>query len=115
MSKHTHRQGPRPRLSVSPGDLEFAVRLLKAMADEGRLRLLHHLTQREACPADLVAALNDEASSISNRLRVLRAEGLIVRRREGRHLFYALADRHVAELVANAIHHGRERPSPRSS
>ena len=41
-------------------------------------------------------------------LRLLRGEGLIVRRREGNHLYYALADRHVVNLILNALAHATE-------
>lgn len=52
------------------------------------------------------------------RLRVLRDEGLIARRRDGNHIYYALADRHVADLIRNALAHAGElnaapvRPTP---
>ena len=50
----------------------------------------------------------EKFSTVSQRLRLLRGEGLIVRRREGTHLFYALADRHVADLIHNALAHAGE-------
>lgn len=49
-------------------------------------------------------------STISQRLRVLRAENIVVRRRQGKHVLYSLVDRHVAELVLNALAHADETP-----
>jgi hypothetical protein len=55
-----------------------------------------------------VAEAGEKFSTVSQRLRVLRAEGLVVRRRAGVHLHYRLSDRHVADLVANALAHATE-------
>jgi ArsR family transcriptional regulator len=66
------------------------------------------LTRGECCVTEIVAAANEKFSTISQRLRILRTEGLVVRRREGTHLFYALADRHVADLIDNALAHADE-------
>jgi ArsR family transcriptional regulator len=69
---------------------------------------LQRLTQGECCVTEIVAAANEKFSTVSQRLRILRTEGLVVRRREGTHLFYALADRHVADLIDNALAHADE-------
>ena len=63
---------------------------------------------RELCVTEIVAAVNEKFSTVSQRLRVLRQEGLIRRRRDGNHLYYALADRHVADLILNALAHANE-------
>jgi ArsR family transcriptional regulator len=78
------------------------------MGDGPRLRILELLGKGELCVTELVAAANEKFSTVSQRLRVLRTEGLIVRRRQGNHLIYALADRHVADLIDNALAHALE-------
>jgi ArsR family transcriptional regulator len=78
------------------------------MGDAPRLRLLTMLAQREWCVTEIVQTLQEKFSTVSQRLRVLRTEGLIVRRRQGTHIFYALADRHVADLIQNALAHAVE-------
>jgi ArsR family transcriptional regulator len=93
---------------IPPASLERAAQLFRAMGDAPRLRILELLETRELCVTEIVAALQDKFSTVSQRLRILRQEGLIVRRREGNHLFYALADRHVADLIMNALAHARE-------
>jgi ArsR family transcriptional regulator len=78
------------------------------MADAPRLRILELLKKRELCVTEIVAAVAEKFSTVSQRLRILRTEGLIVRRREGNHLYYTLADGHVAELLQNALAHALE-------
>lgn len=80
------------------------------MGDVPRLRLLTTLSSGERCVTDL--AVGEGLSTVSQRLRLLRAEGLVRRRRQGKHIFYALSDVHVAELIANALEHADEAPSP---
>lgn len=96
-----------------PEAVERAAQLFRAMGDAPRLRILEMLAGSERCVTEVVEATGEKFSTVSQRLRVLRSEGLIVRRRQGTHLFYALADRHVADLIENALAHADElRSSP---
>lgn len=88
--------------------LERTAQLFRAMGDVQRLRLLELLKHGELCVTEIVAAMNEKFSTVSQRLRLLRGEGLVVRRRQGTHIYYALADRHVAELIQNARAHANE-------
>jgi ArsR family transcriptional regulator, lead/cadmium/zinc/bismuth-responsive transcriptional repressor len=97
--------------SVSSAALERAAQICRALGDAARLRILDLLRQDEMCVTEIVAALNDKFSTVSQRLRLLRSEGLVVRRRQGVRLFYQLADRHVVDLLTNALEHARE-PAP---
>src|ERR1700676_154686 len=74
----------------------------------GRLRIGALLKKGELCVTEIVAAANEKFSTVSQRLRILRTEGMVVRRRQGNHLIYALADRHVADLIKNALAHALE-------
>jgi DNA-binding transcriptional ArsR family regulator len=78
------------------------------MGDAARLRILELLKRQELCVTEIVAALGEKFTTVSQRLRLLRGEGLVVRRREGNHLYYALADRHVVDLIRNALAHANE-------
>lgn len=95
-------------LPPDPDALERAAGLFRAMGDTARLRMLHLLARGEVCVGELVAALGEKFSTVSQRLRVLRSEGLVCRRRDGSHVYYALADDHVKDLVANALAHASE-------
>ncbi|HET6583778.1 MAG TPA: metalloregulator ArsR/SmtB family transcription factor [Nannocystaceae bacterium] len=92
----------------SAEELERAVRLFKALGDEARLRTLDMLLGGEACVSELAEATGERVSTVSHRLRLLRSEGLVTRRRDGRHIYYALTDRHVVELIENALDHALE-------
>lgn len=93
---------------VSDGAYEQAAGIFRAVGDVERLRLLTRLSAGERCVTELAGAAGAGLSTISQRLRVLRAEGLVARRREGKHVYYSLADAHVAELVRNALAHAGE-------
>ena len=92
--------------------LERASRLFRAIGEPARLRLLSRLAEGEMCVTELAACEGESLSTISQRLRVLRAENIIVRTRRGKHINYALADQHVMDLVFNALAHAAERPVP---
>ncbi|MBY0461109.1 MAG: metalloregulator ArsR/SmtB family transcription factor, partial [Gemmataceae bacterium] len=94
--------------ALPPASLERAAQLFRAMADAPRLRILDLLKNRELCVTEIVAAVGEKFSTVSQRIRILRQEGLIVRRRDGNHLYYALSDRHVADLILNALAHANE-------
>jgi len=84
------------------------VQLLKGFADATRLRILCLLRGREVCVHEIVGALDVSQSAVSHQLRVLRDARLVAHRREGRHVYYRLADDHVREMLENALSHGAE-------
>jgi len=110
-SAEEHRQGRAKDALVDDASLERASRLFRAIAEPARLRLLSRLSQGEMCVTEIAALEKESVSTISQRLRVLRSEDLIVRRRRGKHIDYALADQHVMDLIFNALAHATERPA----
>lgn len=100
--------GVQRSMDVNEADLERASRIFRALGDPSRLRLLTVLGRGEACVTEVSAAEGEEISTISQRLRVLRNEGLVSRRRQGKHIVYGLADQHVADLIFNALEHASE-------
>jgi ArsR family transcriptional regulator len=105
---HPEDHSPAPAETSAGADRERAARLFQAMGDAPRLRLLELLQQGDRCVSELVEAEREKFSTVSQRLRILRSEGLIARRRQGKHIFYSLSDRHVADLLQNALAHARE-------
>jgi DNA-binding transcriptional ArsR family regulator len=95
-----------------PHSIERAANLFRALGEPSRLRLLSRLIDGSRCVGELAKAENEAMSTISQRLRVLRAENVVVRRRQGKHIHYGLVDRHVTNLVLNALAHADE---PRES
>jgi DNA-binding transcriptional ArsR family regulator len=104
---HDHGQ-PALMAQYSAAAVERAVRLFRALGDEPRLRTLEMLVPGEACVSELAEAMKERVSTVSHRLRLLRAEGLVNRRRDGRHIYYSLADAHVVDLIRNALDHATE-------
>jgi len=94
--------------NFSNRSFERAVRLLRAIGDEGRLRLMEILSRQEACVGDLAETMGERISTISERLRRLRDAGLVASRRDGKHRFYSVADGHITELVMNSLSHAVE-------
>ena len=96
------------RAAVSEEAFSRAASLFRVMGDVARLKLLDRLAEREWCVTELAEAASVGLSTVSQQLRTLRAERIVVRRRTGKHIFYSLADRHMIELIANALEHASE-------
>ncbi len=103
-----HEDVVRPESPYSDEAVERAAGLFRAAGDPARLRILERMMGREVCVSELAAVESEAMSTVSQRLRLLRADGLVSRRREGRHVYYSLADDHVAQLVKNALDHASE-------
>lgn len=99
----------RARLTVVSDDqLERAASIFRAAGDVSRLKLLHRLSDGEWCVTELAEAAGVGLSTVSQQLRLLRAERIVARRRAGKHIFYSLADSHVSDLIHSAIEHAAE-------
>jgi ArsR family transcriptional regulator len=88
--------------------IEAAAEMFQALGDPERLRLLLRLAEREACVSELAEDEGEKITTVSARLKTLAIVRLVRRRREAKHVFYALADEHVLPLVRNAIDHAAE-------
>jgi len=76
-----------------------------ALGDPTRLKILAALNGRELCVCDLAATVGQSESAVSHQLRTLRSLGLLRSRRDGRLVYYALDDDHVAALYGQALDH----------
>jgi len=83
--------------------------MFRALGDPARLRLLAHLADGEVCVSELAELEDDNLTTVSARLKTLYAVRLVKRRREAKHIYYALSDDHVLQLVESAIEHAAER------
>jgi ArsR family transcriptional regulator len=110
--QYSHAQSehpPRDRARLPPREqTEIAAALFRAIGDPERLRLLLRLATGEACVSEIAEEEDDKITTVSARLRTLHAARLVKRRREAKHVFYALADDHVLRLIHNAIDHAAE-------
>lgn len=76
-----------------------AVATLKVLANEDRLLLLCQLSQGEMCVSDLEATLGIRQPTLSQQLGVLRNEGVVETRREGKQIFYSVADKNLLKVL----------------
>jgi DNA-binding transcriptional ArsR family regulator len=77
-----------------------AATLLKALSHDGRLMILCHLAGGEKSVTQLEVLLGSRQAAVSQQLARLRAEGLVACRREGKAIFYAVADPRARRLIA---------------
>lgn len=82
--------------------------LFKVFGDSTRIRILFVLSSAEVCVCDLARVLNMTQSAISHQLRVLKQNKLVKSRREGKSIFYSLADGHVSTIIAQGRDHIEE-------
>jgi ArsR family transcriptional regulator, lead/cadmium/zinc/bismuth-responsive transcriptional repressor len=75
------------------------------LADANRLRMISLLASGELCVGDLAIALQMSDSAVSHQLKTLRALRLVGYRKQGRHVFYHLLDRHVFDLYRTVSEH----------
>ncbi|MCJ2540131.1 MAG: metalloregulator ArsR/SmtB family transcription factor [Candidatus Thermoplasmatota archaeon] len=94
--------------SLPVDEVEQLSRLFKVLGDPTRTRILRALRSGELCVCDISHVLNMSVSSVSHQLRVLRQHDLVRFRREGKIVFYSLADPHVLALHETALEHVRE-------
>jgi ArsR family transcriptional regulator, lead/cadmium/zinc/bismuth-responsive transcriptional repressor len=106
-----HAKRPPRKATVSEDAFSRAAALFRVVGDLERLKLLDRLAEREWCVTELAEAAGVGLSTVSQQLRMLRAERIVQRRRTGKHIFYSLADRHIIELIANALEHAAEERS----
>lgn len=74
--------------------------LFKIFGDSTRIRILFVLFEAEVCVCDLASVLNMTQSAISHQLKILKQNKLVKSRREGKSVFYSLADDHVRTVIA---------------
>ena len=73
--------------------------VLKLLAHPDRMLLLCQLSQQEMCVGELEEELGIHQPTLSQQLGVLRSEGVITARREGKHMFYSVADPSLVEVL----------------
>ena len=79
--------------------------LFKVFGDSTRIKLLRVLMEGEICVCDLAQMLGLSQSAVSHQLRVLKGAELVKFRREGKTVFYSLADDHVKTILSNGMEH----------
>ena len=93
-----------------PADEEiyFLSELYKVFGDSTRIKILYVLLNQESCVNDIAKELNMTPSSISHQLRILKQNRLVKFRRDGKTVYYSLADHHVETILSQGLEHIEE-------
>ena len=89
-------------------ELAEMAELFKVFGDSTRIRILYLLSESELCVCDIAGLLDVTQSAVSHQLRVLKAGKLVKFRREGKTVFYSLADQHVVRILSHGMEHVAE-------
>lgn len=82
--------------------------LFKIFGDTTRIRILYVLFEAELCVCDMAQLLGMTQSAVSHQLRILKGARLVKPRKEGKTVFYSLADDHVRKIIAQGMDHINE-------
>ena len=82
--------------------------LFKVFGDSTRIKILYALFEAELCVCDIAQLLSVSQTAVSHQLRVLKNNKLVKFRKEGKNVFYSLADDHVRRIIDQGIEHVEE-------
>lgn len=106
-----HTQDVEKARAAMPNDDELyqLSEFFRVFGDSTRTRIVSALDASELCVCDLAALLGMTKSAISHQLRALKEADLVRSRKEGKNVFYSLADEHVCEIFETGLTHVREK------
>ena len=97
----------RPKM-LNAENVDKLSNLYKMFADNTRIKILWALDCSEMCVCDMAVLLGMTKSAISHQLKPLRLLNLIKYRKEGRNVYYSLADDHVKDILDRGLEHINE-------
>ena len=80
----------------------------KIFSDSTRIKILYALDKSELCVCDISSLLNMTISAVSHQLKLLRESNLVKTHREGKVIYYSLADEHVQKIIECGLEHVME-------
>lgn len=91
---------------LTEDEMSILVELFKVFGDYTRIKVLSFLLDTPSvCVSDLAQALGMTSSAISHQLKILKQSRLVKSKREGKQIYYSLADEHVVLILEKAIEH----------
>ncbi len=90
---------------ISEEEAYYVSELFKSISDLTRVRILFSLLGGDMCVCDIAELVGVTQSGVSHQLRVLKQAGLVKYRREGKSIYYSIADDHVATILAMGLEH----------
>ena len=97
------------RVLPAEDDLYDLAELFGIFGDTTRIRILYVLFEAEVCVCDIAEVLDMTLSAISHQLRILKTARLVKFRREGKTVYYSLADDHVKTILGMGMEHVKEK------
>ena len=89
-------------------DLYDLADFFKVFADTTRIKILYVLLKQEMCVCDIAQTLEMTQSAISHQLRILKQMDLVKNRRDGKTIYYSLADGHIVSILNQGMDHINE-------
>ena len=89
-------------------DLYDLADFFKVFADTTRIKILYVLLKQEMCVCDIAQTLEMTQSAISHQLRILKQMDLVKNRRDGKTIYYSLADNHIVSILSQGMDHINE-------
>ncbi|MBR5597504.1 MAG: helix-turn-helix transcriptional regulator [Lachnospiraceae bacterium] len=89
-------------------DLYDLADFFKVFADTTRIKILYVLLKQEMCVCDIAQTLEMTQSAISHQLRILKQMDLVKNRRDGKIIYYSLADNHIVSILSQGMDHINE-------
>ena len=89
-------------------DLYDLADFFKVFADTTRIKILYVLLKQEMCVCDIAQTLEMTQSAISHQLRILKQMDLVKNRRDGKTIYYSLADAHIVSILNQGMDHINE-------
>lgn len=94
--------------SIDTEEIQRVTKMLKALADETRMKIVFTLYKgEELCVCDVANITGVTVATASHHLRLLRNMGIAKYRKEGKLAFYSLDDEHIKQLIEVAFLHQR--------
>lgn len=93
--------------------IKRAAGFFKVVGDETRVKILCTISSDEMCVNDIATSVEMTKSAVSHQLKLLKDEGLVKSRREGKNMFYSLDDQHVVDILDIAFTHIHHKSHPK--
>ena len=102
-----HEDTVRRALELMPPEdqLYDLAELFKVFGDSTRIKILYALFEAEMCVCDIAQLLGMTSTAVSHQLRILKGNKLVKSRRDGKNIFYSLADDHVTSIIGQGMEH----------
>lgn len=92
-------------LELNPKIVNRLSSFFKVLGDETRVKIIYALSQKEMCVNDLSEIIDISQSAISHQLKLLKLEGQVKSRRNGKNIYYSLDDDHIVDVLNQALSH----------